>query len=691
MTPVHIRIFYPADPVGVVPGGVDTFLRGLIKWAPADLVFSLVGMTTDPTARPAGQWTVCQLGDRTFDFFPVVTVRNSGGRGLLPLSLRFTLATWWYRAKLRAGFDVFDFHRPEPSLLFLADQRPKNAYFHNDPQTIGSQHSDNLWRKLPAIYQALENRAVNALSSAWCVRESGVQILRERYPALASAIQFIPTWVDADVFSCANQPTRLDLRHALARTHGLDVHAQWLITVGRLDTQKDPLLMLSAFAALRAQGRQVIWLVVGDGVLRPELSAAVDQAHVRPYVHFLGLQPPAAIADLFRAADTYALSSAYEGMPMALLEALGCGLPAAVTDVGEVRRVVLPGVNGAIATARDVPAFTQALAQVLDNAAAWRGSATQAAVQDYQPAKVLTVAYANYRKLGQGVAKLREAVTTPVVDDSPRQRTSVVGALIDLGSRDLVRSRLMAWAGAHQSRTVCFCNVHSVVQASFDERHRLALLEADHVAPDGAPIAWTLRLQSGTPQERVDGPGTMLLLCADAQAQGVKVGLYGASPTTLQALVENLKKAFPQLDIAYQYSPPFRDLTDDEDTAVCQTIAQAGVGLLFVGLGCPKQEYWLAQHRGRIPAVMLGVGAAFDFHAGTASRAPAWMGDLGLEWTHRLLTNPRRLWRRYLFSNSMFLGMTVKTAWSQVARRRAHRSPMSVELPAPTHPTNLKP
>lgn len=691
MTPIHIRIFYPADPVGVVPGGVDTFLRGLIKWAPPDLVFSLVGMTTDPTARPAGQWTVCQLGDRTFDFFPVVTVRNSGARGLLPLSLRFTLATWWHRSKLRFGFDVFDFHRPEPSLLFLADQRPKNAYFHNDPQTIGSEHSDNLWRKLPAIYETLENCAVNALSSAWCVRESGVQILRQRYPALASVIQFIPTWVDADVFSCANQPTRLDLRHALARTHGLDVHAQWLITVGRLDTQKDPLLMLSAFAVLRAQGRQVIWLVVGDGVLRPELTAAIAQANVQPYVHFFGLQPPAAIADLFRAADIYALSSAYEGMPMALLEALGCGLPAAVTDVGEVRRVVLPGVNGAIAAGRDVPAFTKALAHVLDNAAAWRGPATQAAVHDYQPAKVLTVAYANYRKLGQGVAELREVVTAPDVADSLRQRNSVVGVFIDLGSRDLVRNRLMGWAGAHLSRTVCFCNVHSVVQASFDERHRMALLEADHVAPDGAPIAWTLRFQSRTHQERVDGPGTMWVLCADAQTRGVKIGLYGASPATLVALVDHLLKAFPQLDIAYQYSPPFRDLTDDEDNAVCQSIAQAGVGLLFVGLGCPKQEYWLAQHRGRIPAVMLGVGAAFDFHAGTASRAPAWMGDLGLEWTHRLLSNPRRLWRRYLISNSMFLGMSVKASLNHVARRFSRRKPTSVEPSAPSLPTNLKP
>ena len=182
----------------------------------------------------------------------------------------------------------------------------------------------------------------------------------------------------------------------------------------------------------------------------------------------------------------------------------------------------------------------------------------------------------------------------------------------------------------------------------------------------------------------------MWLLCADAQAQGVKIGLYGASPTTLQALVENLQNAFPLLDIAYQFSPPFRDLKDDEDDAVCQSIAQAGVGLLFVGLGCPKQEYWLAQHRGRIPAVMLGVGAAFDFHAGTASRAPAWMGDLGLEWTHRLLANPRRLWRRYLISNSMFLGMTAKAALNHVADCFSRRKPNHVEPSAASLPTNLK-
>ena len=677
--------------MGVVPGGVDTFLRGLIKWAPPDLEFSLVGMTTDPLARPAGRWTVCRLGERTFQFFPVVTVRNSGGRGWLPLSFRYTLATWWHRAKLQSGFDVFDFHRPEPSLLFLADQRPKNAYFHNDPQTIGSRQSDNLWRRLPALYQTLENYTVASLSSAWCVRETGVQTLRQRYPELASTIRFIPTWVDADVFNCVNPQTRSDLRHALARTHGLDINAQWLITVGRLDTQKDPLLMLSAFAALRALGREVIWLVVGDGVLRPDLTEATVQTQLRSHVHFLGLQPQSAIADLCRASDVYALSSAYEGMPMALLEALGCGLPAAVTDVGEVRRVVLPGLNGAISAARDVPAFTQALVQVLDNAANWRGPAAQAAVNDYQPAKVLTVAYANYRKLGQGVAQLRESVQTRGSDDSERQRIPVVGVLVDLASRERVRRRLLAWAAALQSRTVCFCNVHSAVLASFDERHRLALLQADHVAPDGAPIAWTLRLLGRVRQERVDGPGTMWLLCAEAQAQGIKVGLYGATPATLQALVDHLEKAFPQLDIAYRYSPPFRDLTDDEDLAVCQSIAQSGVGLLFVGLGCPRQEYWLAQHRGRISAVMLGVGAAFDFHAGTASRAPGWMGNLGLEWAHRLLTNPRRLWRRYLISNTVFLVMTVRDALTHVTQRLSGRRPSLVEPSTRSHPTDPKP
>ncbi len=670
-TTTHVRIFYPADPIGVVPGGIDTFLRGLIKWAPSDLEFSLVGMTTDPQARPPGLWTRCRVGQREFDFFPVVTVSDAGGRGKIPLSVRFSIGAWHHRAEVRTGFDIFDFHRPEPSLLFEVDRRPKNAYFHNDPNTIRLKQSDNLWKRLPSIYENIERRAFNRFDSAWCVRDSGVQTLRQRYPLLASRINFIPTWVDAELFNCVDDSTRQALRRQTAHDHGLDEQAQWIITVGRLDTQKDPLLMLRAFARLRAQGRRVSWLVVGDGVLRPDLEKGIDAAGLGGHVHLLGLRPPAEITDLLRAADVYALSSAYEGMPMALLEALGCGLPAAVTDVGEVRRVVQPGINGAVATSRDDSAFTMALSEALDNVAIWRGLPAQTAVEEYQPAKVLTAAYDNYRALGEDYAHLRRnALATACTEDSPERRQGlVVNVPIDVLNRLDVRIRLMSWARSRESRTVCFVNVHSAIQASFDEVHRLALLTADLVAPDGAPIAWTLRQKGHRRQQRVDGPGMMWRLCADAQAEGVKIGFYGSSPETLKMLIEALEVSFPQLDIGYAHSPPFRDLTEDEDVAVCADIARAGIGLLFVGLGCPKQELWLARHRGRIPAAMLGVGAAFEFHAGTSARAPRWMGEYGVEWVHRLIAQPRRLWRRYLFSNSTFLLMSAREALLSVSNR----------------------
>jgi N-acetylglucosaminyldiphosphoundecaprenol N-acetyl-beta-D-mannosaminyltransferase len=188
-------------------------------------------------------------------------------------------------------------------------------------------------------------------------------------------------------------------------------------------------------------------------------------------------------------------------------------------------------------------------------------------------------------------------------------------------------------------------------------------------APDGAPIAWTLRLKGNRTQERVDGPGMMLRLCAQAEVENLRIGLYGASNETLRALTGELRRAFPKLEIAYAHSPPFRELTAAEDAAVCSAITEAGVGLLFVGLGCPKQEYWMARHRSLIPAVMLGVGAAFEFHAGTVSRAPRWMRENGLEWLYRMASQPRRLWRRYLFSNSIFLAKSAREAADSVVDR----------------------
>lgn len=216
-------------------------------------------------------------------------------------------------------------------------------------------------------------------------------------------------------------------------------------------------------------------------------------------------------------------------------------------------------------------------------------------------------------------------------------------------------SLVASWSSGHESRYVCISNVHSVVTARCDPSFASVLSGADLVTPDGAPVAWMLRKQGFVHQERINGPDLMWRSCSYLAEKKQSIYLYGGSEQTLQLLVQKLKMSFPRLTIAGTYSPPFRDLTADENAKIVRNINESGAGVVWVGLGCPKQERWMAARRGEINAVMIGVGAAFDYHAGTLKRAPRWMQDSGLEWAHRLASEPRRLWKRYLVSNSVFL------------------------------------
>lgn len=397
----RVRTFYPADPAGVVPGGVDTFIRGLIKWAPEDIEFSLVGMTTDDAARPVGCWTRCDLGRRQFDFFPVVRVAEAGGRSRIPLSLRFTWGAMRYRKACASDFDVYEFHRVEPALLYLKDARPKNAFFHQDMAVIRTeQKADILWSCLPGIYFSLESRVAHSLSSAWCVREEGAESLRARYPFLAGHVHFTPTWVDTEVFFPLPDAGRRQSRAETEAAFGLDPAAFRVVTVGRLDTQKNPDLLLSAVGKLVAEGANVELLFIGDGVLRSRLEQRVVGEGLARSVRFLGLRSAAEIARYLQAADCFALSSAYEGMPMALLEALGAGVPVVTTPVGEVRRVVVNGVNGEVTQDRAIESFTASLDRVRRNARQYTVKQCVESIEKFTPARVLAPVYENYRMLG---------------------------------------------------------------------------------------------------------------------------------------------------------------------------------------------------------------------------------------------------------------------------------------------------
>jgi N-acetylglucosaminyldiphosphoundecaprenol N-acetyl-beta-D-mannosaminyltransferase len=231
----------------------------------------------------------------------------------------------------------------------------------------------------------------------------------------------------------------------------------------------------------------------------------------------------------------------------------------------------------------------------------------------------------------------------------------ILGMRVDGTTYEKTADAITDMASAHSGGMVCVATVHMVMEAFDDPAFQRIVNTADRVTPDGVPLVKALRML-GIPQaQRVYGPTLTPIVCRRAEELGLPVGFYGGSPEVLDALVQELSTRFPKLRIPFAYSPPFRPLSEVEDAGVVDAIDAAGVSILFVGLGCPKQERWMAAHRESLRCTMVGVGAAFDFIAGAKSQAPRWVQRMGLEWLFRLLAEPRRLWRRYLIGNPRFL------------------------------------
>jgi N-acetylglucosaminyldiphosphoundecaprenol N-acetyl-beta-D-mannosaminyltransferase len=231
----------------------------------------------------------------------------------------------------------------------------------------------------------------------------------------------------------------------------------------------------------------------------------------------------------------------------------------------------------------------------------------------------------------------------------------ILNMRVDATSYEDATDRVLAWAKAEKSCYVCAANVHMTMEVYEDQAFARVVNNAALVTPDGMPLVWGLQALGVQNPSRVYGPNLTLSVCESAAREGVPISLYGGTPESLAAFVEFLEKRFPAIKIGCQISPPFRPLTPEEDAAYTQQIVDSGARILFVGIGCPRQEFWMAAHKDRIPAVMLGVGAAFDFYSGRVKQAPAWMQKWGLEWLFRLSREPKRLWKRYIYNNPRFV------------------------------------
>ncbi|WP_346839077.1 WecB/TagA/CpsF family glycosyltransferase [Microbulbifer sp. SAOS-129_SWC] len=225
-----------------------------------------------------------------------------------------------------------------------------------------------------------------------------------------------------------------------------------------------------------------------------------------------------------------------------------------------------------------------------------------------------------------------------------------------MSSRNDAVNQVINLAAKKRGAYVCVSNVHMCMETLDSVGFRSIVNDADLVIPDGRPIFFAQKILGAAGASQVRGQDIMNDICKMSGRNKLNVGLYGGSSIeVLESTAEELQGKFPDINITYKYSPPFRALSEKEDERVVEELISQGVNVLFVGIGCPKQEQWMAEHKGRVNCVMLGVGAAFDFISGSKKRAPVWMQKAGLEWFSRLLSEPRRLWKRYLKQNPRFI------------------------------------
>ena len=236
----------------------------------------------------------------------------------------------------------------------------------------------------------------------------------------------------------------------------------------------------------------------------------------------------------------------------------------------------------------------------------------------------------------------------------------VIGLPVTVDSTENIAEKIVREANMGHGGYVCVANVHMVITAKRNEKLRKIMEESFFVTADGLPLVWVLKQSGFKEAERVTGIDLTLKLCKTAADERMPVYFYGGSPETIKTLKTFITEKFPDLKVVGYESPPLLPLQPEVDPDVVKRINKSGARIVFVGLGCPKQEYWMAAYKPHIPALLIGVGAVFDFLAGTCPRAPVWMQKLGLEWFHRLATQPGRTWKRYAITNPVFVGLVLK-------------------------------
>ncbi|MDP8245123.1 MAG: glycosyltransferase family 4 protein [Candidatus Hinthialibacter antarcticus] len=386
---MDIAIVHPFDPWGEKAGGVETLVRLMLAHAPQNANVSVIGVSEDVSARPCERWLALDWNGRPISFYGLFHEGDANRRKRVPLSFRFAWALRSVRFEMNDALCIY--HRPEPLAMGRIQGRRNVLAFHSDPNQWVSAASEVKWKHAPWLYRLVEARAVAKADALLGVNAVCVETLQERYPRRAGDIRRVPTTYRDDIFSPILSQQREDLRSRLAGEYQLNPNAKWVLFAGRLEAQKDPLLALESFARAKQSAQDVALqlIIIGQGSLVDALKRKAFEMKISDSVFLLGTQRQPCVADWMRAADVFLMTSAFEGFPIALLEAYACGLAAVASDAGDVSEVLQHGKSGEVVYQQNADDYAAALLRVLAMERESTAAQCVAAVGPYRPESVI--------------------------------------------------------------------------------------------------------------------------------------------------------------------------------------------------------------------------------------------------------------------------------------------------------------
>lgn len=383
-----LTIFYQFDPWRSTIGGIQTLTLAFIKYAPAAFDLRLVGISSTPELT-LGRWHDTEVEGRALHFMPLLYIENDDVRHLIPTTLRYTLAL----AGRNLASDFMHFHRLEPTLATAHWSGDKTLFIHNDihrQMGIEGDRKAILWRYFPQAYYALEGLLVSQFTQILSCNSESMMCYRQRYPAIAERVHYFRNAFDPGMFFPLPLPDRDVARMALARKLGLSEATRFILFAGRLHPQKDPLLLIRAIAALNDPTAHL--LIAGEGELATAVRAEIAALGLTARVTLMGAVKRADMAALHQVSQVCVLTSAYEGLPIVVLEALACGTPMVTTRTGETPYILTPE-SGLVSEARTPVAIAQALRHVLQQPERYPADACVKVAQPYSAQTVITNVY----------------------------------------------------------------------------------------------------------------------------------------------------------------------------------------------------------------------------------------------------------------------------------------------------------